>query len=161
VSHIPSHAIRLLFFKPLFGKIGKNNSFLMGVELRNPRNIYIGNNNVFNKRVMLDGRNCKLIVQNNVDIGQEANIWTLTHDVHDDYHLDKGAQVVIEDHAWIGTRSIILPGVTIKRGAVVGAGAVVTRDVESLNIVGGIPAKVIGQRKSNLKYTKFHRPLFQ
>ncbi len=161
VTYIPFHTIRLLFFKPLFGKIGKNNSFLMGVELRNPRNIFIGDNNVFNKRVMLDGRHSKLIIHNNVDFGQEANIWTLSHEAYDDYHKDKGGVTTIEDYVWIGTRAIILPGITIKRGAIVGAGAVVTCNIESLAIVGGVPAKVIGVRKSNLKYTKRHRPLFQ
>ena len=53
---------------------------------------------------------------------------------------------MIEDHVWIGTRATILPGVTLGRGCVVAAGAVVTRDVPPLAIVGGVPAKVIGAR---------------
>jgi len=54
--------------------------------------------------------------------------------------------VVIEDHVWIGMRAIILPGVRIGRGAVVAVGAVVTRDVEPLTVVAGVPARVIGSR---------------
>jgi maltose O-acetyltransferase len=53
---------------------------------------------------------------------------------------------IVEDWAWIGERAIILPGRRIGRGAIVGAGAVVTRDVEPFSIVGGNPARVIGHR---------------
>jgi maltose O-acetyltransferase len=54
---------------------------------------------------------------------------------------------VIEDWAWIGERAIILPGRRVGRGAIVGAGAVVTRDVEPFSIVGGNPAQRIGSRE--------------
>ncbi len=161
ITYIPSHHIRLLFFKPLFGSIGRNNSFLMGVTFRNPRNIFIGDNNVFNQYVLLDGRNAKLIIGSNVDIAQETNIWTLEHDVHDDYHKDSGGEVIIEDYVWISTRVTVLPGVKIGKGAVVAAGAVVTKTIEPMIIAGGIPAKQIGVRTSKLLYTKKHRPLFQ
>lgn len=64
----------------------------------------------------------------------------------------ESAPVVIEDYAWLSCRSIILPGVTVGKGAVVAAGAVVTKSVESYTIVGGIPAKPIGKRNPNLDY---------
>ena len=54
--------------------------------------------------------------------------------------------MVIEDNVWVGTRATILPGVTLGRGCVVAAGAVVTRDVPPLVIVGGVPARPIGTR---------------
>lgn len=56
---------------------------------------------------------------------------------------------IIEDGAWIGERAIILSGRRVGRGAIVGAGAVVTRDVEPYSIVGGNPARVIGSRLSS------------
>lgn len=54
--------------------------------------------------------------------------------------------VVIEDDVWLGAHVVILPGVTIGRGAIVAAGAVVNRDVEAMSIVAGVPAKPIGKR---------------
>ncbi|MGB9707413.1 MAG: acyltransferase, partial [Microgenomates group bacterium] len=58
------------------------------------------------------------------------------------------APVYIEDYVFIGPRAIILPGVKIGKGAVVAAGAVVTKDVPPFAIVGGVPAKIIGERKN-------------
>ena len=56
------------------------------------------------------------------------------------------APVVIGDDVWIGSRVIILPGVKIGNGSVIGAGAVVTKDVEPYSVVGGVPAKLIRRR---------------
>jgi acetyltransferase-like isoleucine patch superfamily enzyme len=161
VSNVPFHFFRNFFYARLFGFLGNNNSFLMGLELRTPKNIHIGNNNIFNKNILLDGRGGILEIGSNVDIAQETNIWTLEHDVHDDYHKDKGGGVTIEDYVWIASRVTILPGVRIGKGAVIASGSVVTKDVPSMSIVGGIPAKVIGLRKSNLLYNNFHQPFFQ
>tara|TARA_B110000259_G_C13913663_1_gene361922 strand:- start:171 stop:653 length:483 start_codon:yes stop_codon:yes gene_type:complete len=158
---IPFHFIRKSIIKLKFNKVGRNTNFLMGIEFQKPANITIGNNSVVNKRVLLDGRGGKLVIGNNVDIAQETNIWTLEHDVHDDYHLDTGEDVIIEDYVWIASRVTILPGVRIGRGAVVAANSVVTKDVEAMTIVGGIPAKKIGIRKSNLKYSLNYQPWFR
>jgi acetyltransferase-like isoleucine patch superfamily enzyme len=161
VSRIPFYFIRSFFYNFLIGKIGKHNSFLMGLELRKPKNIEIGNHNVFNRNVLLDGRGGKLIIGSNVDIAQETNIWTLEHDVHDDYHKDTGGDVIIEDYVWIASRVTILPGVRIGKGAVIASCALVNKDVPPMAIVGGVPAKIIGQRRSALAYTKYYKPYFQ
>ena len=60
--------------------------------------------------------------------------------------------VEIGDRAWISSRSVILPHNTIGEGAVVAAGAVVTKSVPAYTIVGGVPAKIIGQRSHTLNY---------
>lgn len=60
--------------------------------------------------------------------------------------------IVIEDDAWVGAHCTITDGVTIGRGAVVGANSVVTRDVAPYTIVAGVPARVIGDRRSNTKH---------
>jgi acetyltransferase-like isoleucine patch superfamily enzyme len=54
-------------------------------------------------------------------------------------------RVTVEDDAWLGTGCIVFPGITIGRGAVVGAGAVVTKNVPAYAIVAGVPAKPIGR----------------
>jgi maltose O-acetyltransferase len=141
--------------------LGYEGSILMGLQLRKPKNIMIGHHVIINRNVLLDGRGGKLIIGNNVDIAQETNIWTLEHDIHDDYHKDIGGNVIIEDYVWIASRCTILPGVTIGRGAVVATNSVVTKDVPAMAIVGGIPARVIGERKSKLKYSLKNKPWFQ
>jgi maltose O-acetyltransferase len=161
ITYIPFYMIRRVFIKRLVGHLGKKDSILMGLELRKPKNISIGDHVVINRKVLLDGRGGRVVIGSNVDIAQETNIWTLEHNVHDHYHRDTGGDVVIEDYVWIASRVTILPGVTIGRGAVVACNAVVTKSVPPMAIVGGIPAKVIGERRSNLLFTKFHRPWFQ
>jgi acetyltransferase-like isoleucine patch superfamily enzyme len=61
------------------------------------------------------------------------------------WKVTKDAPIVIEDDVWIGAGAIVLPGVTIGRGSVVAAGAVVTEDVPPFTVVGGVPAKTIKQ----------------
>ncbi len=161
LSIIPSHRIRLYYYKKKFGHIGENCSILMHCDIRNPKNIFLGDNVVINSRVLLDGRGGFVKIGNNVDIAQEVNIWTLQHDVNDDFHKSIGADVIIEDFVWIASRVTILPGRRLKRGCVVGSCSLVTKDVESSTIVGGNPAKYLGDRKSNLNYNLYYRPKFK
>lgn len=149
---IPFYAVRKRLIQMYIGGLGENNFIRMYVTLRNGKNIFIGNNNSINQHVMLDGRGAKLIIGNNVDIGQETNIWTLDHDPNDDHYSTRAKSVIIEDYVWIASRVTVLPGVTIGRGAVVATNAVVTKDVAPMTIVAGIPARVIGFRKSSLQY---------
>ena len=72
-----------------------------------------------------------------------------------------GGDVIIDDYVWIASRVTILPGVHIGRGAVVASGAIVTKDVPECAIVGGVPARIIGERKSKLHYNLKYKPLFQ
>ena len=76
--------------------------------------------------------------------------------------LAREEPVVIDDYVFIGPRVIIMPGVKIGKGAIVAGGAVVTKDVADFTIVGGVPAKVIGERKNkNPKYVLGRARLFQ
>ena len=161
VSYFPIHWLRNSITRLFLKNCGQGNQFLMGLEMRNPRQISIGNHNIINGRIMLDGRKGKLTIGNNVNISTEAQIWTLEHDAHDPNFRDKGGDVVIEDYAWIGSRVMILPGVTIGRGAVVAAGSIVRKDVAPMQIVGGIPAKVIGLRKAEPVFQNRHSTWFQ
>ena len=111
-------------------------------------NIIIGEDTIIGEKATLDGRG-KIIIGNHVDIASEVMIYTSQHDINSPQFAPISKPVKIEDYVFIGPRAILLPGVTIGEGAVVGAGAVVTKDVASYFVVGGVPAKAIGNR--NLK----------
>ncbi len=145
VGFIPSHFIRRFFYRLGGIKIGKGSTLHMGAKFYNSFNIEIGEDSIIGEGAVLDGRD-KLVIGNHVDIATDVMIYNAEHDVRDPSFCAINAPVVIEDYVFIGPRAIILPGVTIKRGAVVGAGAVVTKNVEENIIVGGVPAKVIGER---------------
>ncbi len=80
-------------------------------------------------------------------LAQEAYLCTGTHDFEQPHIPLKTAAIVVGEHAFIGLRAIVLPGVTIGAGSVVGAGAIVTRDTDAWVIVGGNPARPIGRRR--------------
>lgn len=158
VGKVPSHHFRRFFYR-LFGmKIGQGSTLHMMGRIYDPRHIVIGEDTIVGERFSLDGRkqlpnsNGGLEIGNHVDIASEVMIWTSQHDIHsEDFHAIE-EKVVIGDYVFIGPRSIILPGVNIGRGAIIGAGSVVTKNVGENEIVGGVPAKLIGQRKTK-KFT--------
>jgi len=106
--------------------------------------------------VLLDGRT-GLHVGDNVSISEQVIVFTLDHDPASPDFEERGAPVYIGDRTFVGARAVVLPGVTLGEGAVIGAGAVVTRDVAPFTIVGGVPARPIGQRPQNLVYTLNYR----
>lgn len=168
VGFIPFHTIRKFFYR-LFGiKLGKGSTIHMMARIYDPRHITIGEDTLIGEKITLDGRrqlpNSRggLEIGSHVDIASEVMIWTSEHDVH---HPDMRAieeKVIIEDYVFIGPRSIILPGVKIGKGAIVAAGSIVTKDVSTMSIVAGAPAKQIGQRQTKQLNYKLGRPrLFQ
>ncbi|MFI2744581.1 acyltransferase [Zhouia sp. PK063] len=158
---LPSRRIRKFVLSRILAQMGKKTNFLRNVEIRNGKNIYVGNNSVINQNILLDGRGGVLKIGNNVDIAQETNIWTLGHDQNSDYHESKGGNVIIDDYVWIASRVTILPNVIIGKGAVIASCSVVTKSVPEMAIVAGVPAKIIGKRKSNLLYNLDYKPRFR
>lgn len=154
-AQIPITPIRM-FFTRLIMNVGKETVVFPRVKILNrslkKNQITIGSNCSINPDCLLDGRVGKIKIFNNVDIARGTWIFTLEHDPHSDYHDPKAGDVIIEDNVWVASRVTILPGVKIGRGSVIASGAVVTKDIPPMSIVGGVPAKVIGKRKSNLKY---------
>lgn len=147
IGFIPLHHIRRFFYRLCGIKIGKGSTIHTGARFYYPPNISIGNDTLVGERAVLDGRD-KLFIGNHVDIASEVMIYNAQHDINDEDFKAVTASVKIEDYVFIGPRAILLPGVVIKKGAVVGAGAVVTKDVEEFKIVGGVPAKEIGERQN-------------
>ena len=146
VPYIPSIRLRNIILSYMGIKMSRNVRFYPGFEIRSPKGIDIADGVTIGPKVLLDGRKGLSIGQGTV-IAYEAIIWTLNHDYNDVKFCTKGAPVKIGDHCWICSRSIILPGITIGDGAVVASGAVVTKDVPSYAIVGGVPARIIGHRE--------------
>ncbi|GEO43903.1 DapH/DapD/GlmU-related protein [Companilactobacillus alimentarius] len=83
-----------------------------------------------------------IVIDDNVQIAPEVTLLTANHDI-EHMNILKTAPIHIKEGAWIGAKAILLPGFTIGEHAIVGAGAIVTKDVEPYNVVGGNPAKVI------------------
>ena len=153
------YAVRHWFLRRFCNvRIGPNSSICMGCFVTG-RNIQIGSNTVVNRYTYLDGR-APLRIGDNVNISHYTLIQTLTHDPQSSDFVSLEKPVIIEDYVWIGARALICPGVTIGEGAVVAAGAVVTRNVEPYFIVGGNPATFIRQRSHNLRYRTRYFPLF-
>ena len=147
VGYFPSHYVRRFFYRISGMKIGKGSSIHMMVRLYDAKNIRIGEDSIIGEGTVLDGRE-KLIIGSHVDIASEVMIYNGEHDVNDEKFKAVFAPVIIGDYVFIGPRAIILPGITIGKGAVIGAGAVVTKNVEEFKIVGGVPAKEIGERQN-------------
>ena len=89
-------------------------------------------------------------IGNDVFIGPKVNLITINHDVNpDNRSATYGHRITIEDKVWIGINTTILPGVRIGYGAIIGAGSVVTKDVEPMTVVAGNPARLIRKIEVN------------
>jgi len=142
-------------------KIGRKSTIHMWANFFQPKNIKVGEGSIVGDHVFLDGR-AKLTIGNHVDIASHVSIYNSEHDIEAEDFSAREESVEIGDYVFIGPRAIILPGVKVGRGAVIAAGAVVSKDVPDFMIVGGVPAKTIGERKNkNLKYKLGRARLFQ
>ncbi|MFZ0547944.1 MAG: acyltransferase [Candidatus Promineifilaceae bacterium] len=111
------------------------------------KRLHIGKSCYFNIGCFFD-LNADIRIDDNVSCGQQVMLLTHTHEIGYEYRRAGKLlplPVHIEDGVWLGARCIILPGVTVGRGAVVAAGAVVTKDVVPQTLVAGVPARVIRQ----------------
>jgi acetyltransferase-like isoleucine patch superfamily enzyme len=161
IASIPSHQLRRLFLKTSMRVvIPPTSSVHMRLRLYTRGQLEIGQHTVIDRDCTLDARG-KLKIGNNVNLAPEVMVLTAYHDPDaEDTFPAIHKSVIIEDHVWIATRAMILPGVTIGRGAIVAAGAIVTKDVPPQTIVGGNPARVIRQRKGPQTYQLAYRRLF-
>jgi len=161
VAGFPSHTFRNFYYRRVMKfTIGRNCSILMHNKFDCTRNLVIGENSVINQGCRLDNRG-GLSIGENVSVSEQVIILTADHNADSAGFEGRSRPVIIEDYVWIGTRVTILPGIRIGRGALVAAGAVVTKDVIPYAIVGGVPARVIKMRREDLTYKTGYKRLFQ
>ena len=156
VGCIPFHHLRRAFYRAGGVKIGKGSAIHMGARFYDPHNIKIGKDTIVGEEAVLDGRD-KLIIGNHVALATGVMIFNSQHEINDEFFSASNAPVIIEDYVFIGPRAIIQPGIKIGKGAIIAAGAVVTKDVPPFAIVGGVPAKIIDERKLKELHYKLGR----
>jgi maltose O-acetyltransferase len=152
VAHTPSYTIRHFWYRHMVGiDLAKDTVVHMGsyIYFNSPGHtrrsaVRVGRNSRINRDCSIDLRG-GLTIGADVSISAEVTILT-SAGMANSARGSEYRRVVIEDNAWIGVRAILMPGVTVGRGAVVGAGAVVMADVPPMAIVFGSPARAVGAR---------------
>ena len=143
-----SRQVRAFCGKLILDYCGENVNIEKGAIFS--EHISLGNNSGIGIRAQIENN---VTIGNDVMMGPDCMIFTRNHEFADTdkYMCLQGfsqvKDVVIEDDVWIGARVIILPGVKIGKGSILGAGSVITKNVEPYTVVGGNPAKLIKRRK--------------
>ena len=137
--------LRLYLYRRIGMKVGKGCVIRRGVYLGSPNELELGDGSFVGRASLYCTGGVK--IGRNVNVSDGVVIITAKHDVNSPKFEAKYEPIPIEDWAWIATNAIVLAGVTVGEGAVVAAGAVVTKDVPAYTIVGGNPAKAIGEQE--------------
>lgn len=151
LPHIPFWNWRRAYLRLLGTKIGAGTFVMKRNYFMNPNLLTVGQNSHINRGCILDARG-GIIIGDNVSVSHRVNIMTGSHDMKSDDFCGIFKPIEINDYAWLGVGCTILQNVVIGKGAVVCAGAVVTRNVEDFAVVAGVPAKKIGERTKSLDY---------
>jgi maltose O-acetyltransferase len=148
VANVPLAAIRLAYYRHVCGiEIGPDSSVWMGAQFTGEAvgRIRIGARcSIGHDSFWVAG--APITLADDVVAGHRVEFYTSDHDPDDPAFTRRDSPIVVEAEAWIGSRAIVLRGVTIGRGAVIAAGAVVTRSVEPYTIVAGNPARLVRAR---------------
>lgn len=129
-------------------------NYLLGGEIRitNPQNIAIGSNSYINGGVLAASENAHIYIGDNCLISYNVHMRTDMHNYVDKNllinaqgHTEK--DIVIEDDVWIGYGVQIMPGVTVRKGCVIGAGAILTHSTNEYEVWAGVPARKIKERE--------------
>jgi acetyltransferase-like isoleucine patch superfamily enzyme len=143
--------IRARVMRRFFASMGEDTVIQAGMRVTNPEKITIGSHCNFARGVFITGGG-GVTIGDWVGLGPDVKVWSVNHrfDDPDRPWLLQGWEmkpVVIEDDVWLGANVFLMPGVTIGKGAIVSACAVVGKSVPAYSLVAGNPARVVGWRK--------------
>ena len=144
--------IRPVLYRVCGFRIHRSATLQGGIRFFHVGRLTVGEGSLINRGVYLDNRGGITIGQN-VSIAHDAKLYTMGHDPHDPTFATKAAPIRLDDHAVVFAGAMLMPGVHIGQGAVVMAGAVVTKDVPPGRMVGGNPAVDLGERGCVPTYT--------
>lgn len=159
VNRIPLVGLRMRAYAALgvsFDEISST-QISLGVDVWIGHRLAMGARSTIGQDCYIDARG-GIRVDCDVSISREAALLTATHIPDDPDFTARLAPIHLEHHSWIGMRALVLPGVHVGEGAIVGAGAVVTSDVEPYTIVGGTPARFLRRRDEPMAYRLDWRP---
>lgn len=131
-------------------KVGPRVAVRASVTIQYPWKVSIGHSSQIGDEVLLSSTG-PITIGDNVVISQRAFICAGTHDITTDRFETLPVPIVIEDEVWICAQAFVYPNVTVGRGAIVAAGAVLRTDVPPYQIYAGSPAVRIGDRRDKLK----------
>jgi maltose O-acetyltransferase len=136
---------RRTLLERMLGRIGQHSIIEPPFYCVYGQNIHVGDHVFLNYMCTILDCN-EVHIGHHVMVGPAVQIYTAAHHLQAESRIqgwEVAKPIVIEENVWLGGAAILLPGVTIGRNAVVGAGAVVTRDVAANTVVAGNPARVI------------------
>lgn len=158
INKIPSRHLRKGFYKLLGAKIGKKTVICRRAEILFPKGLEISNNVAIGWFVSLDARG-GIKIDHDTNISSNTTFITGSHDIDDPKFAASFKPITIGHHCWIGTGAMVLQGVNIGNGAVVAAGAVVTKDIPANEVWGGVPARFIRKRNDEFDYNVVGAPI--
>lgn len=135
------------YWNSRLASLGENTSIFANVAIHNPQMVSIGDGCSIAEFVHIWGGG-QVSIGDNVLVASHVAITSMTHDPNADIFAQTSVRqpVVIENNVWIGAGAVILPGIRLESGCIVGAGAVVTKDVPADWIVTGVPAQRLRRR---------------
>lgn len=143
--------LRPLLYRLCGYRIHRSATLQGGTRFFHVGRLTVGEGSLINRGVYLDNRG-GITIGRHVSIAHDAKLYTMGHDPHDPSFATKAAPIVIDDHAVVFAGAMLMPGVHLGAGAVVMAGAVVTKDVPPGRMVGGNPALDLGERGCTPSY---------
>lgn len=150
-THLPSRHLRKWWLRALGATLEPGCVIFAGTTVLGADRLHIGARANIGWRCVLDARG-ELTIGNDAVIASDTQLISGRHDFDDDEFPAYFDSIAIGDHAWLATRALVIGGVTVGRGGVVAAGAVVTRDVDEATVVAGVPARVVRKRTGGLDY---------